>query len=78
MTREILEIVNGFRAKGIRITDEDIDFVYQYCYRKMEVAGIRNPEEYLPLLIEDEIKNFAIRHAVNEASKLLNTALEVM
>ena len=65
MTNGLLEIVNRYRKEGINISDEDADNIKNFCIRKMEIANVQNPNEYLPLLYEDEIKNFIIRSAIN-------------
>lgn len=77
MTQELLDIVYGFRMNGIQVTDEEAESVRQYCYRKMEVAGIKNQEEYLPLLYADELKNYLIGAAINSVSMLRKMIMEV-
>lgn len=78
MTQELWNMVNKVREKGIEVTDEDAEKILQHCYRKMEVAGIRNPDEYLLLLYADELKNHLIRGAINTATKFLNMVLEAV
>lgn len=70
MTQELKEIVEGYRDKGVRLTDEEAEDVRKFCIRKMEVAGIQNKEEYLPLLFADEIRNHLFRMSVNATTML--------
>ena len=78
MTQELWDLVNKVRAKGFDVTDENAEKILQHCYRKMEVAGIQNPDEYLPLLYEDELRNVLFRAAVNATSGFLNMVLEAV
>lgn len=70
MSQELEEIVKGYRDKGIELSDEEAEKVHRFCIRKMEVAGIQNKEEYLPLLYEDEIRNYLYRLSVNATTML--------
>ena len=78
MTQELWDMIKKVREKGFEVTDENAEMILQHCYRKMEVAGIRNTEEYLPLLYADEIKSYLMRAAINAASGFLNMVLEVI
>lgn len=64
------EIVAEYVRKGIHVSEETVDYLIWYCRRKMDVAGIGDREEYLPLLFEDEIRNYFFRNAVNAATML--------
>lgn len=70
MTQELKEVVEGYRDKGIQLTDEEVEDVCKFCIRKMEVARIQNKEEYLPLLFADEIRNYLFRMSVNATTML--------
>ena len=70
MREELKEIVEEYRNKGVPLTDEEADDVERYCYRKMEVAGIKDQEEYLLLLFPDEIRNYLFRLSVNATTIL--------
>lgn len=70
MTQELKEIVEGYRDKGIQLSDEEAEDVRKFCIRKMEVAGIQNKEEYLPLLYADEIRNYLLRMSINATTML--------
>lgn len=65
MKKEIEDIVKRHRKEGDNITDEDVEAVIQFCMRKMDVSGIDNKEEYLPLLFEDELNHFLVRTTIN-------------
>ena len=65
----ISEIVAEFRNSVFDISDEDVEEIIRYSRRKMEVNGITD-SEYLPLLFEDEIKNYAFRNAINAITEL--------
>ena len=61
MPEELKRITEGFRENAGGLTDGEADEIFRFCLRKMEVCGIENQEEYLPLLFRDEVKNFIIR-----------------
>lgn len=63
--------VEEWREKGIDLSDEETDEIYRYCLRKMDVAKVKNPDEYIFLLFPDEIKNYLFRQAVNAATTIL-------
>lgn len=67
---EIEKIVAEYVEKGIEVTQETVEHLIWYCYRKMDVAKIGDKEEYLPLLFKDEIKNLFFRRAVNMSTML--------
>lgn len=64
---ELYKHVDKLRGQGIHITDEE---VYMYCLRKMEVAKVENPEQYIELLYPDELRHYIIRHGVNASTIL--------
>ncbi|PWM78364.1 MAG: hypothetical protein DBY41_08865 [Clostridium sp.] len=70
MTEELKNIIAEWRSKGVHIADEEAEYILWYCKRKMEVAKVSNPEEYLPLLYEDEVKNYLYRQSVNATTIL--------
>lgn len=70
MKEELREVVEEYRAKGVTITDEEAESIEKYCYRKMEVAKVENPEEYILLLFPDELKNYLFRWYVNATTML--------
>lgn len=63
---EIEEIVSEFRQSTCNISDEDVEDVLKLCRRKLEVTG--QPEDYMELLLPDELKSHCFRMAVNIAS----------
>lgn len=62
--------VEEWREKGIDLSGEEADEIYRHCLRKMEVAKVKNPDEYIFLLFPDEIKNYLFRQAVNATTIL--------
>nr|DAT85032.1 MAG TPA: hypothetical protein [Caudoviricetes sp.] len=67
---ELYKHVDKLRGQGIHITDEEVKEVYMYCLRKMEVAKVENPEQYIELLYPDELRHYIIRHGVNASTIL--------
>lgn len=61
----IKEIVNGCAKEDVHISQETVDYVLKCSERKMDVNGIKNREEYLPLMLKDELKNYLFRQYVN-------------
>lgn len=64
------EIIAEWRSKDVQISDEEAEDILSFCKRKMKVAKIQNPEEYLPLLFRDEVKNYLFRCSVNATTIL--------
>lgn len=71
MTEELKSIIEGWRNKGVHISDEEAEHLIWYCKRKMEVAKVPNPEEYLSLLYDDEVKNYLYRQSINATTILM-------
>lgn len=63
---EIKEIVTEFRESTCNISDEDVEKVLKLCSRKIEITG--QSENYMLLLLPDELKNHCFRMAVNTLS----------
>lgn len=63
----LLELVNAKKAAeeniGIEIPDEVASGVLDYSIRKCEVAG--KGLDYLPLLFENELRDYYMRLAIN-------------
>ena len=57
--------------KGFVLTGAEYEALLQYTARKCEVNG--KGEDYLPLLLADEIKDYFFRNAIN-ATTLLRMA----
>ncbi len=64
------EIVEKWAKKGVHISQKTVDYLLWYCDRKMDVAKTENREEYLPLLFEDELKNYLFRQCINATTIL--------
>ena len=56
MTKKLLEIINRWRLAGVRILDEEAESVRKLCVRKMLFVKTDDPEGYMELLYEDEVK----------------------
>ena len=67
---KIDEIVSEWVREGIHISQETVEYLIWYCNRKMDVCGIENREEHLPLLFKDELKNHLFREYVNATTLL--------
>lgn len=67
---EIDEIVSELVRARIHISQETVEYLIWYCNRKMDVCGIENRDEYLPLLFRDELKNYLLREYVNVTTLL--------
>lgn len=68
--KKLHRYVDKIKSQGIYITDEEAEEVYIYCLRKMEVAKVEVPEEYINLLYPDELKHYILRHWVNASTIL--------
>ena len=64
--KEIDEIVSEFRKSTCKISDEEVADVIKLCRRKIEITG--QTEDYMKLLLPDELKNHCFRMAVNMVS----------
>ena len=60
---EIEEIVSEFRKSIYNISDEDVEDVLELSRRKIEITG--QLEDYMKMLLPDELKNHCLRMAVN-------------
>lgn len=77
MPERLWKFVTEWREKGVHISDEEAEMIYLFCQRKMEVAKIKNPDEYIDLLYPDEIKNYLLRLSVNATTMLRRIKKEV-
>lgn len=71
MRADLKEIVEGYRKDGLPLSDEEAEDIEKFCYRKMEVAKVKNPDEYIFLLFPDELKRFLFRRWVNAKTELM-------
>ena len=71
MSEELQNIVEEYRANGYPLEDKEAEEIKELCYRKMEVANIKDKEGYLPLLFKDMVKEHFFRMAVNAKSILM-------
>lgn len=70
MPEELRDIINEWRSKGACISDEEAKELLLHCNRKMDICKIADPEEYLPLLYADEVKNYLFRQSINATTML--------
>lgn len=70
MTGELQGIIEEWRNKNVPISDDEAEYVLQCCNRKMDVCRTDEREKYLPLLYEDEVRNYLFRRMVNATSML--------
>lgn len=64
--KEIDKVVNDFRKSTCDVSDDEVAIVLRLCKRKLEVTG--KPDDYMGLLLPDELKNHCFRKAVNTIS----------
>lgn len=62
----IEDIVSEFRKSTCDISDEEVQDVLRLCERKIEITG--QTEDYIKLLLPDELKNYCFRKTVNAVS----------
>lgn len=77
MPERLWKFVKEWRDKGVDLSDEEADDIYRYCLRKMEVAKVKNPDEYIDLLFPDEIKDYLFSAFVNATTWLRMNGMEV-
>lgn len=77
MPERLWKFVKKWRDQGVDISDKEADSIYRYCLRKMEVAKVKNPDEYIDLLYPDEIKDYLFRLSVNATTLLRQWEKEV-
>ena len=68
--KKLYKHVDNLREQGIYITDEEVREIYMYCLRKMEVANVEQPDQYIELLYPDELRHYIIRHGINASTIL--------
>ena len=71
MPEKLWETIKEWRDKGVAISDEAAKMIYALCQRKMEVAKVEDPDNYIFLLYPDEVKNFLFREVVNARTFLM-------
>ena len=66
---DIETVRKTMEEKGMVLTQQEFDLIVLHARRKLEI--IHKGEEYLPLLLEDEIKNYFFRITVNAAGLMM-------
>ncbi len=64
----IKEIVQEYRQKGFGISEQEVEKVLLFSKRKIGMMNLPDPEQYLELLFQDELKNYIYRNVVNTIS----------
>lgn len=70
MPERLKKVIEEYQDKGIDIPDEIAEEIYRHCLRKMEVAKVEKPEEYIDLLYPDEVRNYLFRLSINATTML--------
>lgn len=68
--KEIDTIISSFRQTH-KISDKDVEEVIEICRRKIQLTG--QAEDYMLLLLPDELKNYCIRNTINAISLAMMT-----
>ena len=71
MPEKLWETIKEWRRKGVAISDQAAELIYHICKRKMEVAKVEDPDNYIYLLYPDEVKDYLFREAINAKSFLM-------
>ena len=71
MHEKLWETIKEWRNKGIEISDETAKRIYTLCQRKMEVAKVADPDNYIFFLYPDEVKAYIFRSAINTRTFLM-------
>lgn len=70
MPEKLWEVVYEWRRKGAYLPDIDVVSVYEYCIRKMKVANIEDPDNYIYLLFPTELKDYLFRESIKAMNHL--------
>lgn len=65
---EVDRIVQEFREMVCDISDEEVNGVINLCKRKIALTGQK--DDYMKLLLPDELKNYLFRRVVNATTIL--------
>lgn len=72
ITAETKKVREDMEKQGYVLTEEEYQIILEYTIRKSDRCG--NGRDYVPLLLEDEIKNYYFRNTVTAIS-LINMAV---
>ena len=67
--KEALEVRKRLEGEGYVLTQQEYELILEHTERKMKLTG--RGADYLPLLLEDEIKHYFFRCAINAATFLM-------
>lgn len=73
ITAETKKVREDMEKQGYVLTEEEYQIILEYTIRKSDRCG--KGRDYVPLLLEDEIKNYYFRNTVTAIS-LINMAVE--
>lgn len=72
ITAETKKVREDMEKQGYVLTEEEYQIILEYTIRKSDLCG--KGRDYVPLLLEDEIKNYYFRNTVTAIS-LINMAV---
>ena len=72
ITAETKKVREDMEKQGYVLTEEEYQIILEYTIRKSDRCG--KGRDYVPLLLEDEIKNYYFRNTVTAIS-LINMAV---
>lgn len=72
ITAETKKVREDMEKQGYVLTEEEYQIILEYTIRKSDRCG--KGRDYVPLLLEDEIKNYYFRYTVTALS-LINMAV---
>lgn len=52
-------------AENFGLTESEMDTVFGFCIRKIELCGIHGDDEYMKRFFDDEIRNYVVRKIIN-------------
>ena len=73
ITAETKKVREDMEKQGYVLTEEEYQIILEYTIRKSDRCG--KGRDYVPLLLEDEIKNYYFRNTVTAIS-LINMAVQ--
>lgn len=69
MSREEIDIIVAeFREQVCAIDNDEAEFVIELCKRKIQLT--KQSEDYMKVLLPDELRNYCLRRAINATTIL--------
>lgn len=72
ITAETKKVREDMEKQGYVLTEEEYQIILEYTIRKSDRCG--KGRDYVPLLLEDEIKNYYFRNTVTAISLALKSS----